>query len=322
MRTPTHLARLALLPAALALVATAATGCATGAEDAAASSEDELRTTYGDLLDTLEDADWDRWFSARRAIVAGFDRICGDTICGGDYPNLSTVRLTCASTYAAKKMKACTWILGGSTSWVDQRTGKITTDVRAFTCPVTVGGNAKQFLDALEQAGDRALDAVIPGTQGSFYDALTTCFSGVVSSPVPEQTATFWSDLEGYLWETDDDAASTFSDARRRLNEGFDDVCGDSFCEGEYPDITGLGFVCTVNRNTKKVARCSWSFAYGATDVTSRGAIRATTTTKTCNVDVNAPASDFVRVLGGDDPLRAPLPGKTTSIYDALIGCL
>ena len=35
-----------------------------------------------------------------------------------------------------------------------------------------------------------------------------------------------------------------------------------------------------------------------------------------------ASASELVRALSGTDPLYAPLPGKTTSLYDALIGCL
>jgi hypothetical protein len=46
------------------------------------------------------------------------------------------------------------------------------------------------------------------------------------------------------------------------------------------------------------------------------------TTTKRCNIDVGAPASALATALSGEDPLHAKLPGKTTSIYDALVGCL
>src|SRR4051812_15069920 len=69
------------------------------------SSEDELRTTYGNILETLGEADLERWIAARSELAQGFDRICGDTICSGDYSNLSTVRIACSSTAKTHKLK-------------------------------------------------------------------------------------------------------------------------------------------------------------------------------------------------------------------------
>jgi hypothetical protein len=69
-------------------------------------------------------------------------------------------------------MKDCAWVLGASIDQVDGRTGKAVTEARAFTCKVPVASNAKAFLDTLSAAGDRALDAPLPGTGTSFYDAL------------------------------------------------------------------------------------------------------------------------------------------------------
>ena len=297
-------------------------GCAAPADEDVSQNEDAL-TTYSDLFSTLEGEDFERWFAVRSALKDGFDRICGDTICGGDYSNLSTVRLTCSSTAKALKMKDCVWVLGGSIEYVDTRTGKLTSDARVFTCKIPVAGTAKTMLAALAAAGDDALNTPIPATGKSFYDGLVDCFDGVVGPPPPAQSdKTFYAELGDYAWEMGTDQGVAWSETRHRLVEGFDQICGDTFCEGESPDITALRFACSVNRNTKRVSRCSWTFAAADTSVGARGAISATTTTKRCVVEIGAQASDLMSALSGPDPLNATLPGKTTSIYDALIGCL
>ena len=297
-------------------------GCAAPADEDVSQNEDAL-TTYDDLWSTLEGDDLDRWVSVRIALKAGFDRICGDTICGGDYSNLSTVRIACSSTSKARKMKDCAWVLGGSVDHVDTRTGKLTSESRAFTCKIPVAGTAKTMLDALSAAGDDALNTPLPGTGKSFYDGLVDCFDGVVGPALPPGSdKNFYAELGDWAWEQSSDVGVAWSETKNRLVQGFDDVCGDSFCEGEFPDITALRFACSVNRNTKRVSRCNWTFAAADTSVGARGEISATTATKRCVVEVGAPASDLMSALSGSDPLNAQLPGKTTSIYDALIGCL
>lgn len=308
----------------LAIVATIATlGCGSTAADDIVESEDALSTSYGDFFSTLEGNDLDRWVSVRSALKTGFDRICGDTICSGDYSNLATVRLSCSSTTKAKKMKDCSWILGGSIEYVDARTGKITTDARVFSCKIPVAGSAKAMLDTLEAARDRALDAPLPGTNQSFYDGLVACFDGVMGGPPPAQPPkSFYTEMGEWSYYNAEGEAWQWDQTRRRLAEAFDQVCGDSFCEGEFPEITPLRFVCSMNLNTKRVSRCSWSFALADSSVDKRGSIAVTSTTKTCNIDIGATASELAAALSGADPLEAKLPKKDTSIYDALIGCL
>jgi hypothetical protein len=305
----------------LAATVSALAGCAaTPVDDDISQSEDAL-TSYGDFFTTLEGNDLDRWVAIRSALKNGFDRICGDTICSGDYSNLATVRLTCSSTSKARKMKDCSWVLGGSIDYVDGRTGKITTDARVFACKIPVATSAKAMLGALEAAGEDAINTPLPGTGKSFYDGLVDCFDGVIGGPPPAEAAkTFYAELGEWSWENADGLA--WSQTTRRLADGFHDICGDSFCEGDYPDITPLRFVCSVNLSTKRVSRCSWSFAAADTSVGARGAIEANTTTKTCTIEIGAQASDLASALSGPDPLNAKLPNKTTSIYDALVGCL
>jgi hypothetical protein len=227
--------RLAGLLSCLSCVAVLA-GCAapvSPSPDDVGESEDALRTSYGELIETLGDGDLDRWIDVRSKLVAGFDRICGDTICSGDYSNLTTVRLACSSTRSALKMKDCLWVLAGNIDYVDGRTGKLTSEARTFACHVPVASNAKTFLAGLQAAGDGALDAPIPGTGKSFYDALTTCFEGVVAAPPPASTKTFYLELADHQWNASPEAGAAWSSTKAQLAKAFDDVCGDTFCEGD-----------------------------------------------------------------------------------------
>ncbi|MBS2020657.1 MAG: hypothetical protein JST00_47830 [Deltaproteobacteria bacterium] len=316
------MARSSFFVLSLALLAAACAAPIEGSSEEVDASEDELRTSYGSLGETLGGADLDRWFDVRKKLIAGFDDICGDTICSGDYSNLTTVRLECSSTRAARKMKDCLWVLAGNIDFVDGRTGKLTSTIRTFACHVPVGSNAKTFVSTLGAAGDRALTTTIPGTDKTFYDALVTCFDGVVGPPPPNASQTFYSELSDHLWSQGDAAGLGWLETKRKLVSSFDDVCGDTFCEGDYSDIVGLRLACSVNENTKRVSRCGWSFAGADLSVDSRGAISARTFTRRCDFAVGVPTTQLTSALSGTDPLRARLPNRTTSIYDALVGCL
>lgn len=300
----------------------AVSGCAASTSpETVEESEDELRTSYGKLHETLGDTDIERWMTVRHNLIKGFDNICGDTICSGDYSNLTTVRLECTSTRATTKMKDCLWVLAGNIDFIDGRTGKHTSDIRTFACHVPVNSNAKTFVSTLLAAGDRALNTNVPGTSKSFYDSLVDCFDGVVGPPPPSATQTFYAELHDHLWEQNEAAGLAWLETKRRLVAGFDEVCGDSFCEGDFSDIVGLRLACSVNNNTKRVSRCGWSFAGADLSVDSRGALKARTFTKRCDVAVGATATQLTTALASD-PLYANLPGKTTSLYDSLIDCL
>ena len=112
------------------------------------------------------------------------------------------------------------------------------------------------------------------------------------------------------------------AETQRRLREAFDMACGDAFCEGEYPDVAALRLACSVNSSTEEVSRCTWTFALADSSVDARGRIDARTTTRTCPIEIGAPAAALTTALSGTDPLHAPLPGKSTSLYDALVGCM
>lgn len=73
----------------------------------------------------------------------------------------------------------------------------------------------------------------LPGTGKSFYDALVDCFDGTMGPPPIAQTASFYSELGEYSWNVGEDEGVAWNATKNKLAENFDEVCGDSFCEGE-----------------------------------------------------------------------------------------
>ncbi|AKV00653.1 hypothetical protein AKJ09_07316 [Labilithrix luteola] len=310
----------AVLPLALAI---AGTGCAgtTDSSDDAVSSEDALKTSYSDLSEALSEGDYTRWIDVKHALVKGFDNVCGDTFCEGDFSNLTSVRLACSATTKAKKMKDCTWVFGGSIEYVAPASGAITSDAHTWSCKIPVNTTSKKFLDTLAAPGDDVIHRALPGTDKSFYDALVDCFDGVVGNLPPTSTEGPFVEMKDFLWNGGGDG-SAWMDTTRKLAKGFDDVCGDTFCEGDYSDIEALGFACAVDGAANKVRSCTWTFALANTEVDSKGSVVSDAILKSCSVKLYANPSTLVSALAGDDPLHARLPGKTTSIYDSLVGCL
>ena len=45
------------------------------------------------------------------------------------------------------------------------------------------------------------------------------------------------------------------------LEDQFDQICGDTFCEGEYSNIWSLGFECSVSSKQGRIRECVWTFA-------------------------------------------------------------
>ncbi len=113
---------------------------------------------------------------------------------------------------------------------------------------------------------------------------------------------------------------------RIELAQDFDDICGDTFCEGEFSNIESLRFRCSVEQATGRIGMCAWMFAAsneeidpftGRIRVSQRGFWR-------CRVPVvrGTTIEQFVDALQGDAPLYAPLPMTTKTMMDGLIDCL
>jgi hypothetical protein len=153
------------------------------------------------------------------------------------------------------------------------------------------------------------------------YARLLLALLSLVAVPAIAQTTPYVDAVDypgnGLGWEA-------FRDLERRLERDFDQICGDTFCEGEYSNYMPLRFRCSVELATGLIGQCAWTF--GASEISvesSNGQLQVDARTWTCPTQIPAgltlPA--FYKALHVDHPLFVPLPGGQP-IYDGLIDCL
>lgn len=147
-----------------------------------------------------------------------------------------------------------------------------------------------------------------------------------IASTTPTNTASNraeYVDITGYL--TSDADIDAWYTATSQLRKNFDDVCGDTFCEGDYSNIESLDYRCSVDRNSGIVGRCIWVFAASNAEVDPQtGKILVDNQHWRCRSPL-APktrVADLIAALNVSSPIRAILPGSSRSIYDGLVDCL
>lgn len=132
-----------------------------------------------------------------------------------------------------------------------------------------------------------------------------------------------YTDMHRYLptWQERD----AWLDVLYQLKVNFDDICGDTFCEGEYPNLEALKYTCSANTITGEVGECRFVFAASSDEVDpDTGKVRASVRQWQCASPL-APHTDarqLLAALQGSRPLWATLPGTSTTLYEGLIDCL
>lgn len=118
---------------------------------------------------------------------------------------------------------------------------------------------------------------------------------------------------------------SAFRDLRRRLESAFDDVCPDTFCEGEFTDYAPMKLRCSVEKASGRVSACGWAFAASEIEVDPvSGALLHRQPTWLCRFPLGARTSvgALLASLDGPQPLFQSLPGTSKTMFDALAECL
>ncbi|WP_082576605.1 hypothetical protein [Lysobacter sp. Root604] len=120
-------------------------------------------------------------------------------------------------------------------------------------------------------------------------------------------------------------AVQVWHGLRQRLRVEFDQICGDTFCEGEYSNIQSLGFLCSADRASGLVGQCVWLFAGSQEEIDpASGRVYVQARSWQCQIPL-APRTAMEALLSlsdADSVLHAPLPGTQASIYDGLMACL
>jgi hypothetical protein len=125
---------------------------------------------------------------------------------------------------------------------------------------------------------------------------------------------------------TDETSQNRWFELKRQLRQAFDQVCGDTFCEGDFSNLEALSFRCSAAIATNQLRSCLWIFAGSYETVTpSTGTIHPTARTFLCKIPVQGTVAGLMDALldgAGPDPLHRPLPAGTGSIYDVVGACL
>lgn len=294
-------------------------GCATVFDDSQTDEQSVGRTEYLDILDFTPDQD--AWLGIRNELRQEFDDVCGDTFCEGEYANLTSLRFTCSVTSKLGKVKDCVWTFAASQAEVDASTAAIAIDAPTFQCHIRPATTAKKLIALLAGKTD-AIHIPLPGTT-SIYDALGECFEHPIGQTPIEISGEGSTYVSADAYYTSTYYYFKWRDAQAALVAGFDRVCGDTFCGGDYGDLRSLDFVCSVTKSTGNVKSCAWVF--GGSYALPGPTLDVTSDTFRCAVPVKGTLSQLISTLTRDesaDPINRPLPGTTSTAYDALLGCL
>ncbi|HUS30673.1 MAG TPA: hypothetical protein VMZ53_19320 [Kofleriaceae bacterium] len=310
------------------LVAAALTGClADGGGVDGDQTEQESTTTYVDILD-FSQTDQSQWYDLIHNLNHQFDAVCGDTFCEGEYSNIQPLTFSCSVSSKAGSVKDCAWTFAAAQVDVDPRTAAIVVDAPTFQCHFQMKTTAKRLVGIL--AGADPLHAALPGAPAatpSIYDQLSACFQ----HPIGQTPGTFaetgsLSYVSARDYYTSSAGIERWAAGKAALKDGFDRVCGDTFCSGDFGDLQAMDFTCAITKSTGNVKSCMWTFG-GSWHLVAEhgGAQQITQSTFKCPVLMKGTLSKFLDVLlapGTDQPINRPLPGMTTSAYEALLGCL
>jgi len=116
-----------------------------------------------------------------------------------------------------------------------------------------------------------------------------------------------------------------FHGLERRLVRAFDDICGDTICEGEFSNIQALRYRCSVRQSDGTMGQCMWTFAASNAGIDgATGTVMVDARTWACRTPLGAqtPVATFYSMLTVASPLHVTLPGTTATIFDGLMDCL
>ncbi|WP_312707351.1 hypothetical protein [Stenotrophomonas sp.] len=132
--------------------------------------------SHVDLIDfPTNEANWDRFYDLESALMRGFDRICADTLCAGDYSNYRVMQVRCAVRLLTGRVTRCAWVVAASELRVQPVTGDVQVDNGRWVCPVDLlpGVPVEQFHTVL--SGPDGVEAPFPALGRGLFDDLLGC---------------------------------------------------------------------------------------------------------------------------------------------------
>lgn len=124
----------------------------------------------------LSDDRYEAWLHLRIGLRDGFDQICGDTFCEGEFSNIEPLRFRCSVDQSSGRIGTCAWIFAASNEEIDPASGRVRVSQRGFwrcRAPLVRGTTIEQFIDALQV--EQPLHEPLPMTGRTLMDGLIDC---------------------------------------------------------------------------------------------------------------------------------------------------
>lgn len=131
-------------------------------------------------------------------------------------------------------------------------------------------------------------------------------------------------EMQEYLptWQEQD----AWWNVRYALKREFNDVCGDTFCSGEYTNIEALNYRCSVNASTGLIGECVWVFAASGEEVdpnTGKVVVKPRVWQCVSPLAPSTSAQELAAALTNNSrPMQVTLPRTRTNLHESLIDCL
>lgn len=156
-----------------------------------------------------------------------------------------------------------------------------------------------------------------------FLVLLSGCSAAVSSSESTEDdlSQTTYVGTSAYFKTAKDQLA--WAAVKDKIRREFDNVCGDTFCSGDYSNLTSMDFVCSVTSARGSIQECAWVFTGSSHLVnSSTGTIQASVASFQCRFHPTTSARTLLNTLyNAKEAIRVTLPGENRSIYDVLGDC-
>jgi hypothetical protein len=282
-----------------------------------------------DAVDAGDEASTTTVYMAAGDFDAGFydvrDKLDGAFAASG-HAGITSLHLECSVTSKIGNVHDCVWTFAGEAHAIDATDATIATSQPWYECHVYPKTTLAKF-DAQMSASSDPLHEILPGTTETFDDALASCFTHPKGgTPINVATSTTPTYVEASDYYRSAAYASQWTKAKAALKLGFDNVCGDTFCGGDYGNMQSLAFVCSVTRSSGNIKECAWLFTGSYALPSKTGAMPVSERSWRCEVPVKGTVSQLMNVVNAtnvtDDVLHRALPGGTATAYDALLNCL
>jgi hypothetical protein len=285
--------------------------CALAGGDDATNAQESGATQYVGIAD-FSGIDQGAWFDAAHGLNDQFTA-------SGEYPGIVPLSFNCSVTSKLGSVHDCAWTFASAPAQVDGTTAAIAVDAATYQCHVHPKTTAAKLIPLL------SLHGALPG-MGSIDDTLADCFAhpiGGTALPPPSSGTTY---VEASAYYATAAYQAKWQAANAAVVLGFDNVCGDTFCGGDFGDMESLDLACAITKSSGNVKSCSWIIGGSYALPAANGTESVTSQTWRCDFTMHGTLPQLIAVWTGTDPandvIHRPLPGVITSAYDALLGCL